>query len=214
MKNKFGKLMTASLLISGITLFTSCEENKKAENEEKDPKEVAEDHNDAKFNKNKEKDAQLLVDAAEMSLKEIKVGELAQKTAVSAEVKKMGQKMATEHKKSLDEISKIAEKKMITVPKETSEESEKDYKSLMEKTGKEFDKHYCDMMVDDHKDAVDKFEKASTDSEDYEIKSMAGKMLPTLRTHLDEFMTLQEKEKEKDKDNTSAKDKNTTTDKK
>jgi len=48
-------------------------------------------------------------------------------------------------------------------------------------------------MVDGHKDAIDKFEKAATDATDPQIKQWASSMLPDLRTHLDMSMTCQNK---------------------
>ena len=41
------------------------------------------------------------------------------------------------------------------------------------------------MMVDDHQKTVDKFEKASKNSKDAELKAWVDKTLPTLRMHLD-----------------------------
>jgi putative membrane protein len=41
------------------------------------------------------------------------------------------------------------------------------------------------MMVDDHKEDVDMFEKASNKGTDADVKAFAAKTLPVLRTHLD-----------------------------
>jgi len=58
-------------------------------------------------------------------------------------------------------------------------------KKLSDKTGNDFDKEYADMMVKGHKNAIKKFEKASSNATDADIKNWAGSMLPTLRMHLD-----------------------------
>jgi putative membrane protein len=41
------------------------------------------------------------------------------------------------------------------------------------------------MMVDDHQEDVDKFEKCSKDGQDADLKAFATKTLPVLRAHLD-----------------------------
>ena len=48
---------------------------------------------------------------------------------------------------------------------------------------------YCDKMVEDHKDAVDKVDKASTNAADSEIRTWASALLPSLRKHLDHSIT-------------------------
>ena len=58
-------------------------------------------------------------------------------------------------------------------------------KKLSEKSGKEFDRDYMSMMVKDHQDDVDKFEKMSKDGNDADLKAFATKTLPILRAHLD-----------------------------
>ena len=48
-----------------------------------------------------------------------------------------------------------------------------------------------DMMVKGHKDAISKFEKASKDCDDADIRAWALATLPALRTHLDHSLTCQ-----------------------
>jgi putative membrane protein len=177
--------------------LSSCDENKTADNDQnKDSKEIAEAHNDAKFDKAKEDDAQFIVDAVEMSNREIRMGELAATHGSSKELKEMAAMLVADHKKAVEELNAVAKKKQITVPVESSDDTQKEFDDLNKKNGADFDKDYCDQMVEDHKEAVKKFEKASTDSEDYEIKATANKMLPELRKHLDACMAMQEKHKD------------------
>jgi hypothetical protein len=46
-------------------------------------------------------------------------------------------------------------------------------------------------MVSEHKDAIETFEDASTDSNDSDIKNWATVSLPGLRTHLNHSVDLQ-----------------------
>lgn len=52
-------------------------------------------------------------------------------------------------------------------------------------TGVEFDRTFINVMVDDHKKAVNTFDQASKNLADSELRAFASKALPTLRMHLD-----------------------------
>ncbi len=196
MKNKISisknTLFSLAIIALGFGI-TSCNNSSKPET---DSKEVAEDANEEKFETRKsEKDAQFLVDAAEINLKEIELGKLAQNTSKNADVQALGKMMVEDHTKVLDELKALAEKEQITIPASLTEKGMDDHKKLSEKTGNDFDKEYCDMMVKGHKDAIDKFEKAAKDSEDSDIKSWAAAKLPGLHTHLDHSQKCEEKVK-------------------
>jgi putative membrane protein len=154
-----------------------------------DPKDVAEEHNDAKFNKDTEKEAQLMVDAADINLTEIKLGNLAQTKGTSKQIKDLGKMMATDHGKALEELKKLASSKNVTLPETVSDKGMDEYNKLDEKTGRDFDKKYAEMMVDGHKEAIKKFEKCEEDCTDSQVKNWATKTLPTLRNHLDHSMS-------------------------
>ncbi len=198
MKNTIGTLkiamsgfarLVASLIIMIVFAFISCNGDKKPE----DTKVVAEEHNDAKFDNAKEDDAKFLVTAAEINLEEIQLGQLTQKNGMIKDVKDLGKMMETDHSGALKDLQALAAKKQITIPASLTDNGKDAYKKLMEKKGKDFDKAYCGMMVDGHKAAIDKFEKASTGAADPDIKAWAASMLPALRMHLDHSIACQAK---------------------
>jgi len=177
-------------VISSFFFLGSCNTAQKQE----DTKDVAEEHNDAKFDSNNgEKDAQFLVNAAEINMKEILLGQLAQQIGTTAHVKELGKMMEDAHKKSLDELTALAKSKMITLPATSTDNVQVAYKSLNEKSGSDFDKAYADMMVSEHKDAISIFEIASTESSDTAIRNWATAALPGLRKHLDSAMDCKKK---------------------
>jgi len=193
------KLIKHSMLLfavaAGIAFAPACSNNKtNNDNAAEDPKEAAEDHNDAKFTtNNSEKDAQFLVDAAEINLAEVNMGKIAATQGMTKEVRDLGEMMSREHQKAYDDLASLAKKKSITIPAALSDDSQKKYNTLSEKRGSDFDKDFCDEMVKGHKDAIDKFERASKESTDPDIQTWASNMLPSLRTHLDHSMSCQEK---------------------
>jgi putative membrane protein len=174
------KVLIPTILII-VTLFGifSCNSNQTTE----DTKDVAEEHNEGKFNNTK--DAQFLVNAAEINLEEILLGQSAQQNSTMTDVKELGKMMEKAHRKSLTQLSDLASKKLITIPTSPTDKAKEDYKKLNEKSGISFDKDYCDRMVSGHKDAIAKFEKASTESNDADIREWATTALPDLRKHLD-----------------------------
>jgi putative membrane protein len=195
---KFTQLSMLSLAVAASFAFVSCSGDRTDNNtQNEDPKETAEEHNEAKFETNKsEEDAQFVVEAADINLAEASLGKLAATNAMSQEVRELGDMMTREHQKAYDELVALAKKKNITVPASVSDNSQKKYNDLSEKKGTDFDKQFCDAMVDGHKDAIDKFEKASKESTDPDIQTWATNMLPSLRQHLDHSVALQEKVKE------------------
>lgn len=170
------------MLVSAIFLLASCNGNQKPA----DTKEVAEEHNEAKFDdKAGENAAQFLVNAAEINLEHIQLGQLAQLKGSVAHVKELGKSIEVAHNKLVAELSTLAAAKSITVPASTTEDTQEAFKALNEKSGNDFDKAYADRMVSEYKDAIAAFEKVSTESTDTEIKNWATATLPDLRKQLD-----------------------------
>ena len=178
---------TAFIATALIISVTACD-NKKPE----DTKQVAEEHNDAKFNTaNKEKDAQFLVNAAEFNLEEIQLSQLALQNAKVDDTKELSKMVEAAHQKSQNELTELAKKKLVTLPTASTDKAKDAYKKLSDKSISNFDVSYCDMIISAHKDAVAMFEKISVESTDADIKQWATASLPELRTHLDKAINCQ-----------------------
>jgi putative membrane protein len=183
-------LLLQTTLLAIVLIFASCSNTQKPT----DTKEVAEDQNEANLDTNKqENDAEFLVDAAEVNLEEIQLGQLAQQKGTSTHVKELGKMMEDAHTKSLNDLTVLAKSKMIAIPTTPTEDSKEAFNKLNEKSGIDFDKAYSDLMVNEHKDVIAAFEKASTDANDLDVKNWATVSLPDLRKHLDESIACQEK---------------------
>ncbi|MCC5928904.1 MAG: DUF4142 domain-containing protein [Cyclobacteriaceae bacterium] len=173
--------LKATLIITVMIGALSCTDNKP-----KDAKVVAEKRNEERFdNRDKEKDAQFLVNAAAINMEKISLGQLAQQKGTNDHVKELGKTMETEHAKSHVELNALAKSKNVTLPAAQTQDSKDAHKKLNEKSGNDFGKAYSDMMVSTHKDAIKQYEKAASDSKDPDIRNWAQKSLPLLRTHLE-----------------------------
>lgn len=198
MKNilNFNSILLQSIFFAGsVILISSCSENNTT-----DSKEVAEQENIETLSTNDEaivvvdndNGMKFLMEVAEMQLEEISLGKLAQQKGNTPHVKELGKMMEMGHGKSLAELSTLAQSKSISIPTSVTEDSKDAYNKLNDKTGNDFGKAYSDMMVEHHEDAIELFEKASTDSTDPEIKAWATEKLSGLRTHLEHAKTCKE----------------------
>lgn len=163
-------------------------------NKPKDTKEMAEDRNEDRFDtRRQEKDADFLVKAAEINLKEIQLGQLARQRGGSDYVRELGRMMEQAHSQSQNDLIVLAQRKAITIPTSLTEDGRDAYEKLGKQSAEDFDLEYADMMVKGHKDAIDKFEKASLDAGDADIRTWASNTLPELRTHLQHSEQCQER---------------------
>jgi putative membrane protein len=150
-----------------------------------DSKDIAEEQNEQKFeNTDAEDDSEFAVTAADGGMLEVQLGQLALTKASSSKVKEFAQSMIDDHSKANEELKTLAQSKNITLPTTLSEKNQEDYNDLAEKSGAEFDKAYCEFMVKDHKEDLEKFRKAAEDAEDPDLKSWAAGKVPVLEHHL------------------------------
>ncbi|MBW6497558.1 MAG: DUF4142 domain-containing protein [Bacteroidales bacterium] len=172
--------MIQATFVALIFLVASC-----GTNQQRDSKDVAQDENEARFDRDRQQnDAQFLVNIAEINMKQIQLGQLAQQKGTTTHVKELGKMMEDAHTKSQRELTALARSKSITIPTTATNDVRDAYNDLNEKTGVDFDKAYADLMVSRNEDAISAFEKATTDNYDTEIKNWAIASLPALRTNL------------------------------
>ena len=193
----FKQTMIHAIFAAGILLLVSCGSSK-------DTKEVAEDKNEARFDRNEakfdrdrqEKDAQYLVNMAEVNMKQIQLGQLAQQKGTTTHVKELGKMIEEAHTKLQSDLTALAQRKSITIPTSPTGDVRDVYNDLNEKSANDFDEAYIDMMVDQHEDVIKTFEDATTDMYDTDIKNWAIAALPDLRTNLNHSIKSQNKHDE------------------
>jgi putative membrane protein len=128
-------------------------------------------------------DRAFVMEAGLGGLAEVELGRLAAQKGQSADVKKFGQRMVTDHSKVNAELEKLAASKGITLPKEMNAEQMAEHAKLAKLSGAEFDREYMTLMVADHDKDVAAFLDEAKDGSDPDIKSFAAKTLPTLQEH-------------------------------
>lgn len=134
--------------------------------------------------------------AASGGMMEVELGNIAQQRALNPRVKAFGAMMVEDHSKANDELKALATTKNIALPDSLSDEHKRHVDEMKKMQGADFDKHYMEMMVDDHNDDIDLFEDASKE-DDADIKAFASKTLPVLRKHLDSAKVINDLVKKK-----------------
>ncbi|HLO60478.1 MAG TPA: DUF4142 domain-containing protein [Bacteroidales bacterium] len=138
------------------------------------------------------KDLEFLNEAASGGLMEVQLGKLAQQKASSQLVKDFGKMMERDHSDANTKLRAATSKLGVPVSSSIMKEHQDKIEDVSDKTGKDFDKAYIDLMVKDHKDDVDKFEKAADNLEDPTLKQWASSTLPVLKKHLAEAQKIQD----------------------
>ncbi|MGE5500212.1 MAG: DUF4142 domain-containing protein [Syntrophothermus sp.] len=139
--------------------------------------------------------AEFVRDAADGGMSEVQLANIAKQKASSQAVKDFAQMMIDDHSKANDELKDLATTENLTVPSSISSDNQSEIDKLSKLSGTEFDQEYMDFMVDDHKKDVDKFEEASKNITDPQLKAWVDKTLPTLRHHLDMAKTTRDQVK-------------------
>jgi putative membrane protein len=137
-------------------------------------------------------DRDFVMEAASGGLMEVTLGKLAESNAASAQVKEFGRMMVTDHSKANTELKAVAAKKNLAVSPTPLEKQQKKIDDLKTKKGADFDKAYVDLMVDDHKEDIDKFKDEAEKGNDTDIKAFAAKTLPVLNKHLEHIQKIQD----------------------
>jgi putative membrane protein len=130
-------------------------------------------------------DKDFMLEAAKGGMMEVEAGRMAQEKATNKKVKELADMIVRDHTQANQELKSLATSKNVMLPDSLDTDMKEHLESMRKMKGKDFDKHYISMMKDDHKDDIDKFEKAANNVSDADVKAFAAKTLPVLRTHRD-----------------------------
>jgi putative membrane protein len=131
-------------------------------------------------------DANFVKEAAQGGLMEVKMGQSAKDHASSADVKNYGEMLVKDHSKANERLTQLASQKGVNLAKEVEHKHTDDLMDMEKKSGADFDRAFIEHAVKDHRKDISKFERASRDLNDSELKAFATETLPKLRAHLQE----------------------------
>jgi putative membrane protein len=130
-------------------------------------------------------DSKFVKVANQINLEEVQVGKLAQQHSSSAAIKKYGEHLAHDHATMSQELTALARKKGIILPKDLDAATQERVDRLAKLNGAEFDRAFSRAMIAGHEKAIEKFEMEIKSGKDAEVKTWAEKRVATLKEHLE-----------------------------
>jgi putative membrane protein len=130
-------------------------------------------------------DRKFIQDVAGGGMYEVQAAQLASAKATNPDVKSFASKLVDDHQQANNELVQIANAKKVELPAAPPRGKRKAVEKLGKMQGAEFDKHFIkEVGIKDHESDIRKFEKASKDVKDAQLKAWVDKTLPHLREHL------------------------------
>lgn len=130
-------------------------------------------------------------EAARGGKMEVALGNIAEKNSTNQNIKDFGKMMVEDHSAANSELTTLLKNKGVAIDEEYTNDQKDNIDKLGKESGNDFNKDYVDLMVKDHKDDIDAFQKASQNADDPDLKAWASKTIPTLQKHLDAIQKIQ-----------------------
>jgi putative membrane protein len=148
----------------------------------------SEDHNYSFHTKVSDDDHKFLNDVKSSGMMEITLATIAQKSK-DPKVKAFADMMIADHRKIDKEAEALATAAKIILRIDYTAKQQEDLKMMKGLSGAEFDKHYKEMMVKDHGEAVKLFQNGMNTREEV-VKEFATRTLATIQSHYKAAKTL------------------------
>lgn len=132
----------------------------------------------------RENEAEFATNAADASLAEINLANLAISKTNNADVKAYANMMLKDHGAANDELMALAKSKNVNLPMSMSSVHQKQRDELAEKSGSEFNKAYLDLMEKEHVKVLAFMEHEAREGTDPDLKAFASKNVPVINAHL------------------------------
>ena len=132
-------------------------------------------------------DANFVKEASAGGMMEVKMGQTAKDRGANADIKKFGEMLVTDHSQANEKLTQLATAKGVNLAKDNKLDKHDGHMAdLDKKSGADFDRAFIENAVKHHRKDISKFERASRDLNDSELKAFATETLPKLRAHLQE----------------------------
>ena len=137
---------------------------------------------------------------AEGGMLEVKLGQLAEQKAQTADAKQLAQHIVQDHTKANEQLMALAKQKSITLPTGLMGEAGETYEAferLDKAEGRNYDRAYAAIVKDHLEDMVDDFREERQEKRPAAVGRLAKEELPVLRDLLERARRV-EKQAEKD----------------
>jgi len=131
------------------------------------------------------KDSKVIREVAADNLLEIRLGAIAKKKATNPAVQQFGDRMVTDHTWMLENWKALVTKSGFPFQPGLRDEQEQEVKRLEKMSGAEFDRAYMTAMIQDHQNAIVKFQNERNTANSEPVRTRMSSDLPALQQHLD-----------------------------
>lgn len=129
-------------------------------------------------------DRQFMAAAAEMNMAEAHMGKMAQERASRQEVKDYGARIERDHTDSYGKLSGLANQLQVNIPSGLGSKHQATVSRLSGLSGQQFDQQFLQEQIRAHEEGINRFQRASTQAGNPQLKDYANAQLPILREHL------------------------------
>ena len=130
-------------------------------------------------------DRKFVSEAAAGGMFEVEVSRLAADKATDPALKTFASMLVTDHSNANDQLKALAATHDVSLPTSLPKALQAQIDKLQKASGQEFDKQYARTVgIKDHRQDIARFEKASREAKNPELKAWIDKTLPTLKEHL------------------------------
>jgi len=136
-------------------------------------------------------DQQFIDTAAQTDMIEANLGQMAQESAASDQVKQYAQMLVADHTADYQQLKALAQQANLNVPNAIDGQNYKAMIAPFQKLkGAAFDKKYAQEMVAGHTKAIAAYRKEADSAENLMVKSYAASTEPVLEKHLSDAKSL------------------------
>jgi putative membrane protein len=127
---------------------------------------------------------EFIEEAAQANQTEIAMANVADGKSQNTQVKELARMMRTDHEQNYAQLQSIAQAYGMTLDPSLEMLNQHAVNRLQKANDAEFDKEYTKVMLKDHVKCIKRFDKASSDIEEQDVKQYAQDTLPALLHHL------------------------------
>ena len=129
-------------------------------------------------------DTRFATEACQTGVTEVEISKLAAQNTTNPRVRALAKELEQDHARAERQLGKLFARKGIPPEKELAPHYQSSLERLAGLRGAEFDRAFKQQIIQDHKKAIEIFERQVNQGSDPELKAFAKDRLPYLREHL------------------------------
>jgi putative membrane protein len=131
--------------------------------------------------------------AAVQGVTEVTISELGLQMATDPDLKKFSQQMVAEHNRMNQELTTLAAKKRIALPRTIDPRAQFCVQSLRGTPREKFDHCYAKAQLTAHMESLAAFEAESERGQDADLRALAARAVPKIKEHLNQIKPIAQK---------------------